>query len=144
MKRIWVIVAECLIIVAVVGLWQGWWQTYPAKNEDALRKYVEKNETALLEALEMCPERGTISPKGLGKVSIYKRDGESFFTFPWRTGNPEMSAWLTYAPDGSVKVGGYTFSETGHVSGLGIGGNGYIDCRMLKEKWFFVEYYDPT
>lgn len=117
----------------------------PSRNSASLSDYVYKHEASLIELTAKYPDQYKKMNGYLGIEAIDTR-GEACtcFIFPWTYYIAEGSSYLYYASDGVLEILDYTVADTTYIDGLGINGQGYINCTMLKQNWFFVESYLPT
>ena len=116
----------------------------PSKDPKKLTEYINKHESELIELTTHYPEQYKSISNYLGIDSIDTRTKDVRFSFSWSFDIPEGGSFLYYSKDGILENSGYSFNDSAYIDGLGIRGNGYINCIKLKQNWFFVEYNIPT
>ena len=116
----------------------------PSGNPESLADYIQRHEAALIELTAAYPDQYRRLSGRFGLEAIDTRGDSACFIFPWAYDIPADCRYLYYADDGVLEISGYSFFETACIDGLGINGQGYICCTMLRPNWFFVESYIPT
>ena len=135
------VVAVCIaLVVCMIQL-----LCPPSRNAADLSDYIQKHEHTLVELAMDYPDQYKRLNGYLGIEAIDTReDACAAFSFPWSNDIPEGGSFLYYTENGILENSGYSISDTTRISGLGINGQGYIHCTLLKQNWFFVEYWIPT
>ncbi len=143
-KHIIVFISMAVICVAAVIL-VICLSSAPSRDSASLSDYVYKHEASLIELTAKYPDQYKKMNGYLGIEAIDTR-GEACicFVYPWSYDILEGSSYLYYSSNGILEISGYSFTDTACINGLGINGQGYINCTMLKQNWFFVESYMPT
>ena len=139
--RLTIAVVVCILVIVCIIIFMP---SAPSRNSAKMKEYVEKHEASLMELATRYPNQSKDVNGTLGVRSLDTRNGNACFIFPWSYDILEGYSYLYYAADGILKIPGYTFSDSAYIDGLGINGQGYIECTMLKQNWFFVEAYIPT
>lgn len=129
----------CAIICVVVVITKS-----PSKDQAKLTEYINKHEEELIKLADQYPNQYKDLDGYLGIKTIDTRTDSACYHFSWSNDIPEGGSFIYYSSDGVIEVSGHSFAESSFIDGLGINGKGYIKCVLLKQNWFFVEYYLPT
>ena len=136
---------SALVVCAAGVVLLGCLLCTPSGNPESLSDYINKHESSLIALTESCPGQYKRLNGWLGIEAVDTReDARTCFIFPWSYELPEGCSFLYYTNNGLLEFSGYSFSDTAYINGLGIDGQGYIHCTMLKRNWFLVESYIPT
>ena len=116
----------------------------PSKDVISLTKYVNEHESELIYLVRKYPNQYKALNNYIGVEAVDTRDEDICFIFSWSFNIPEGGSFLYYADDGILETLGFSFVADTSIDGLGLRGDGYIKCVMLKQNWFFIEYNIPT
>ena len=142
-KHIWILITVVILLVATYCA-STMLFVAPSKEAADLTKYISEHESELINLIEKYPGQYRRVNNHTGIKAIDTRDDDSCFIFSWSFDLPEGGSFVYFADDGVLEILGFSFTEDTHVEGLGLGGQGYIKCVMLKQNWFFIEYNIPT
>ena len=129
----------CAIICVVFVMTKS-----PSKDQAKLTEYINKHEEELIKLADQYPNQYKDLDGYLGIKTIDTRTDSACYHFSWSNDIPEGGSLIYYASDGVIEISGHSFADSSFIDGLGINGKGYIKCVLLKQNWFFVEYYLPT
>ncbi len=142
-KRLWIVLAAA--VVACVAICTVFFLADAPSNDPAkLTAYINRHESELIGLAAQYPNEHREINSFHGVKSVDTRFDHTCYGFSWSYEMPEGSKFLYYVDDDILESGGYTFSDSAYIDGLGANGQGYIKCTKLKQNWYYIESYFPT
>ena len=129
----------CVLVCAIAVV-----SDRPPRDAKKLAAYIDRHAPELIALAKQYPNQYMDISRFSSLKSIDTRFDDVRYGFSWSYDVPEGQSFLYYAEDDMLHYDAWSFADSTRIDGLGINGQGYINCIRLRENWYFLECYLPT